>query len=61
MFIWIAENIGTIIVSAILIAIVTAVIFKMIKDKKNGITSCGGNCTHCSMCASCKNTGSKNS
>ena len=61
MFIWITENLGTIVVSAILIVIVTAAILKMIKDKRNGISSCGGNCTHCSMCASCKTARSKDS
>ena len=54
MLAWIIENLGNIIVSLILIVIVAAVIFKMIKDKKNGISSCGGNCAHCSMCASCQ-------
>ena len=51
---WITANIGNIVVSLILIAIVTAVIFKLVKDKKNGISSCGGNCAHCGMCASCQ-------
>ena len=51
---WITANLGTIVVSIVLIAIVTAVIFKLIKDKKNGISSCGGNCAHCGMCASCR-------
>ena len=54
MLAWIIENLGNIIVSLILIFIVAAVIFKMIKDKKNGISSCGGNCAHCNMCASCQ-------
>ncbi|MCR5591612.1 MAG: FeoB-associated Cys-rich membrane protein [Lachnospiraceae bacterium] len=53
MIAWITANLGTIVVSAVLIAVVTAVIFKMIKDKKNGISSCGGNCAHCGLCASC--------
>ena len=53
MITWITANLGTIVVSLILIVIVAAVISKMIKDKRNGISSCGGNCAHCSMCASC--------
>lgn len=57
MFIWISDNLGTIIVSIILIVIVAAVIFKMIRDKKNGISSCGGNCAHCGMCGSCRSAG----
>ena len=47
------------VVSLILIAIVTAVIFKLIKDKKNGISSCGGNCKSCGMCSSCNRTDKK--
>lgn len=53
MITWIMTNLGNIVVSLILIAIVTAVIFKLIKDKKNGVSSCGGNCKSCGMCASC--------
>ncbi len=63
MLTWISVNLGTIVVSLILIIVVSAVVFKMIKDKKNGISSCGGNCAHCNMCAACrspkKNTTSK--
>ncbi len=54
MLTWISVNLGTIVVSLILIIVVSAVVFKMIKDKKNGISSCGGNCAHCKMCAACR-------
>ena len=53
MIAWITANFGNIIVSLILIAVVTAVIFKLVKDKKNGVSSCGGNCAHCGMYGSC--------
>ena len=53
MITWIMTNLGNIAVTLILTAIVSAVIFKLIKDKKNGISSCGGNCANCGMCASC--------
>lgn len=53
MITWLIGNMGNIIVSLILIVIVTAVIRKLIKDKKNGISSCGGNCKSCGMCGSC--------
>lgn len=63
MLTWISVNLGTIVVSLILIIVVSAVVFKMIKDKKSGISSCGGNCARCNMCAACrspeKNTTSK--
>ena len=53
MLTWISVNLGSIVVFLILAAMVTAVIYKMIKDRKNGISSCGGNCAKCGMCASC--------
>lgn len=53
MLTWISANLGSIVVFLILAAIVTAVIYKMIKDRKNGISSCGGNCAKCGMCGSC--------
>ena len=53
MFFWIAQNMGNIIVSLILILAVTGIILKLIKDKRAGRSSCGGNCAHCRMCHSC--------
>ena len=53
MFTWIAANLGTIIVSLLLIIAVAAIVRKLINDKKHGISSCGGKCAHCNMCASC--------
>ena len=50
---WIADNLGTIIMSLILIAIVAAIIVKMVRDKKRGKSSCGCNCGHCAMSGMC--------
>ena len=44
---WIMGNIGTIIITFFLILIVAGIITSMIKDKKRGISSCGGNCAKC--------------
>lgn len=44
---------GTIIISLILLAIVASVIFKMIKDKKAGKSSCGCGCSSCPMSKAC--------
>ena len=38
---------ATIIVGGILLAIIGRVRWKMIRDKKNGKSSCGGDCAHC--------------
>ena len=51
-------NPGTLAVSAILVIIVGLVIYKMIKDKKSGKSSCscGGSCSGCGMAGNCHNT-----
>ena len=51
---WIMGNIGTIIISFFLILMVAGIIISMIKDKKRGISSCGGNCALCELCAACR-------
>ncbi len=55
MFAWLSENIATIVISLILIAIVAAIIVKLVKDKKKGKSACGNNCAHCAMAGSCHN------
>ena len=50
---WIGANIGTIIVGLVLLAVVALVVRVMIRDKKQGKSSCGGNCAHCAACGSC--------
>ncbi|MCC8074206.1 MAG: FeoB-associated Cys-rich membrane protein [Clostridiales bacterium] len=47
---FISNNIGTIIVLAVLIAVVAAVTAKMIKDRKKGEHLCGGDCSKCHGC-----------
>lgn len=56
---WIVANLGTIIVSVVLILIVTGIIIVMIRDKKQGKSTCGGNCAHCKMCAGCNSAKKK--
>lgn len=41
---------GTVIVGGVLAVIVGLLIWKMIKDKKTGKSSCGGDCAHCKGC-----------
>ena len=47
---WITGNIGTIIVLLVLVLIVAAIVRTMIRDKRCGKSTCGGNCAHCSLC-----------
>ena len=49
MFTWIADNIVTITICAVLVAIVAAIIVSLIRDKKKGKSTCGCNCAHCAM------------
>ncbi|MCI5996354.1 MAG: FeoB-associated Cys-rich membrane protein [Blautia sp.] len=45
---WFMQNLGTIVISFLLAAVVCSVIVKMVRDKKNGRSSCGCNCGNCS-------------
>ena len=53
MITWLSDNIGTIVISLILVAIVAGIIFKMVRDKKKGRSSCGCNCGCCALKDSC--------
>ena len=53
MFAWIAENIGTVVVCAVLLAAVTAIVVGMVKKKKKGVSACGCNCGCCPMNGKC--------
>ena len=48
-----SANIGTIIICAVLVLIVAAIIFKLVRDKRKGKSSCGCNCAHCAMSGTC--------
>ena len=48
---WLASNAANIIVTAVLIAVVTLIVRKMIRDRKDGKSSCGGNCGSCGLCS----------
>ena len=61
MLAWISKNLATIIITLVLVAIVTAIIIGMRKDKKAGKSSCGGNCAHCAMAEKCHQPDEKKS
>ena len=52
---WISANIGTILISLVLLAVVALIIRSMVRDKKQGKSSCGGNCAGCAACGACHN------
>ena len=47
MFAWIAQNLGTILISAVLLVIVIAIVRYLIRQKKQGKSSCGAGCEDC--------------
>ncbi len=49
----IVENAGTIAVTIGLAAMVVGIIIKLHKDRKQGRSSCGGNCGACPMAGKC--------
>ena len=51
---WISENLGTIVVSALLIVMIAGVVRGMIRNKKAGKSTCGCGCG----CGSCPMGGS---
>ena len=51
---WIGANLSTILISIFLIAIVILISLSLIRQKRQGRSSCGGSCAHCSaQCHSC--------
>ena len=54
MLLWLQNNWATLLVSAVLVAVVGVIVWSMIKAKKNGKSSCGcsgcsGNCPGCAV------------
>ena len=50
---WLANNVGTIIICAILICLVAFIVIGIIRDKKKGKSPCCGNCAGCAMANAC--------
>lgn len=44
---------GNIIVGAVLVAVVCAIIFRLVKNKKTGKSSCGCGCSGCGSACNC--------
>ncbi len=50
---WVTANLSTLLISAILVAIVTSISLHLIHQRKQGKSSCGCSCTHCAMHGQC--------
>lgn len=53
MFDWLAENLGTILITLVLFAVLAGIVVSMYRDKKKGKSSCGCGCEHCAMHGTC--------
>ncbi len=53
MFSFIAENLSTILICIVLIAIVVSISVYIVRQKRQGKSSCGAGCAHCAMHGQC--------
>ncbi len=53
MLAWLSANLINIVLVAVLVLAVGFLIRSMIRDKKAGKPSCGGNCASCGACGGC--------
>lgn len=50
---WMSANGGTILISLALAGIVALIIRSLLRQKRQGKSSCGCNCAHCAMYGAC--------
>ena len=50
---WFAANLGTILISLVLLVIVSLIVVYLLRQKKAGKSSCGANFAHCAMHGQC--------
>ncbi len=50
---WMEANLSTILISFALVVIVAMIVWHLVRQKKQGKSSCGCNCAHCAMSGSC--------
>ena len=50
---WLTANLGTILISAVLLAVVILIVVYLLRQKKAGKSSCGAGCPHCAMHGRC--------
>ncbi|MEF2919763.1 MAG: FeoB-associated Cys-rich membrane protein [Acutalibacteraceae bacterium] len=50
---WLGANMGSIIIGAVVLTILLLIVRYLLKNKKQGKTSCGCGCSSCPMSGSC--------
>ena len=56
MLAWLSANLINIVLIAVIVLITGMLIRSMIRDRKAGKSSCGGNCASCGACSKCSMT-----
>lgn len=56
---WFFNNLGTIVISIVLLTAVVLIICRLRKDRKAGKSSCGCNCASCALHGKCHGGGKK--
>ncbi len=55
MLAWLEANVSTILVGAVLLAVVVLAVRKLIRDRREGNSPCGcGGCDGCAACGKCR-------
>ena len=57
MFAWLSANLINIVLVAVIALITGLLIRSMVRNKKAGKSSCGGNCASCGACSGCSACG----
>ncbi len=50
---WVTENLSTIIICTILLAVIAFIVASLIRNKRKGKSSCGCGCKECAMSGNC--------
>ena len=59
MLTFLSQNLSTIVVALVLIAVCAAIVVYLVRSKKQGRSTCGGTFAHCAMHGSCHSDGKK--
>jgi len=57
MLAWLSANLINIFLLAVIVLVVGLLVRVMVRDKKAGKRSCGGNCASCGACGGCSSCG----
>lgn len=51
---WLQQNLATVIIATAIVLSIVLAIAKILKDKRNGVSACGGQCAGCAMNGQCQ-------